>query len=74
MIGVKARKHITGRYLLLLRLWTTCSPLSVLPSRQTCGLAFVVVVGAAAGAVDAVACSLSYNVEIRECSASIVFQ
>lgn len=35
---------------LLLCLWTTCSPLSVLPSRQTCGQAFVVAVAVGAEA------------------------
>ena len=37
----------------LLCLWMTCNPLSILPSRQTCGQAFAVVVAVGADAVHA---------------------
>jgi len=37
----------------LLCLWMTCNPLSILPSRQTCGQAFAVAVVVGADAVGA---------------------
>jgi hypothetical protein len=53
---VRGSKELEGINLPLLCLWTTCSPLSILPSQQTCGQAFAVAVAVGADAV--VACSL----------------
>jgi len=50
---VRGSKELGGINLPLLCLWMTCNPLSILPSRQTCGQAFAVAVVVGADAVGA---------------------